>query len=99
MTAISYSDIHAKRGIFPNFDFIRALKNDLSSDNGTIFRYAAHENSILNHIYRQLKRSDEPDKNELCEWIKTISRSSDKYDEKWKGDRDMVDMLELVKNY
>jgi len=91
--------INTERGKFPNFDFIRALKSDLSNDNGTIFRYASHENTILNHIYRQLKKSDEPDKNELCDWIKTISRSSDRSDEKWKGDRDMVDMLELVKKY
>ncbi len=91
--------INTERGNFPNFDFLRALKKDLSTDDGTIFRYAAHENSILNHIYRQLKRSNEPDKNELCDWIKTISRSSDRSDEKWKGDRDMVDMLELVKKY
>ncbi|MBP7735460.1 MAG: DUF2779 domain-containing protein [Spirochaetes bacterium] len=91
--------INTERGKFPNFDFVRALKSDLSSDSGTIFRYASHENTILNHIYRQLQRSDEPDKNELCHWIKTISQSSDKNNDKWIGDRNMVDMLELVKKY
>ncbi len=91
--------INSERGKFPNFDFIRALKSDLSNDNGTIFRYASHENTILNHIYRQLQRSNEPDKKKLCEWIKTISQSSDKNNDKWLGDRNMVDMLELVKKY
>jgi hypothetical protein len=91
--------INTERGKFPNFDFVRALKSDLCNDNGTIFRYASHENTILNHIYRQLKKSDEPDKNELCDWIKTISQLSDKNNDKWLGDRNMVDMLELVKKY
>ncbi len=91
--------INTERGKFSNFDFVRALKSDLCNDNGTIFRYATHENTILNHIYRQLQRSNEHDKNVLCDWIKTISQSSDKNNDKWVGDRNMVDMLELVKKY
>lgn len=91
--------INTKRGEFPNFDFIRSLKSDLNNDNGTIFRYGAHENTVLNHIYIQLKRSNEPDKNDLCDWIKTISRSSEKSEDKWTGERDMVDILDLVKKY
>ena len=63
-------------GHFPNFDFIRKLKDELDKDSGTIFRYAAHENTILNHIYSQLKDSSEKDREELCEWIKTITKSN-----------------------
>src|SRR5690606_27450507 len=37
-------------GEFPNFKFARALKEALSNDSGTIFRFAAHENSIINAI-------------------------------------------------
>ncbi|MEP6738023.1 MAG: DUF2779 domain-containing protein [Chryseolinea sp.] len=85
-------------GAFPNFDFVRALKAELRED-GTIFRYASHENTILNAIYWQLKASSEPDKEVLCDWIKTITKSSNKSNEQWEGSRNMVDLLELVKKY
>ncbi len=84
---------------FPNFDFIRALKKELENDKGTIFRYAAHENTFLNIIYDQLKVSVESDKDVLCDWIKTITKSRNDSVEKWEGERNMVDMLELVKKY
>ena len=46
--------LEERRLTFPNYDFLRQLRKELSTDNGTIFRYAAHENSYLNAIYRQL---------------------------------------------
>jgi len=93
--------LNAKRGIFPNFDFIRALKNSLENDNGTIFRYADHENSFLNIIYRQIQEAPDeiPDAKELSDFIKSISHSTQSSSEQWCGDRDMVDMLKLVKRY
>lgn len=86
-------------GKFPNFDFVRNLKSELSVDQGTIFRYSNHENTILNVIYRQLKESDESDKNELCKWIQSITTSSSSYADQWVGERTMVDLLEMVKRY
>jgi len=86
-------------GQFPNFEFVRRLKASLENDEGTIFRYAAHENTVLNQIKVQLEDSvDEiPDRIELIEWIKTVTHNSKT---KWVGHRDMVDLLELVKkNY
>jgi len=91
--------INTERGVFPNFNFVRALKEQLEHDNGTIFRYAPHENTILNAIYIQLVESDEVDKIELCEWIKTITQSKSTLAEKWTGDRNMVDLWDLVKKY
>ncbi len=91
--------INTNMGQFPNFEFIRALKKELEVDNGTIFRFAAHENTILNKIYVQLLHSTEPDKAELCNWIKTLTHSTNSSVEKWTGDRDMVDLHELVKKY
>ncbi len=91
--------INTEQGKFPNFDFVRALKAELENDNGTIFRYAPHENSILNAIFRQLKDSKENDKDPLCQWIQTITKSTGNSVEKWEGDRNMVDLLELVKKY
>ena len=57
--------ISKEPGQFPNFDFIRNLKNELDKDNGTIFRYAAHENSVLNAIYTQLLDSGQKDRESL----------------------------------
>jgi hypothetical protein len=78
---------------------VRRLKKELESDEGTIFRYAAHENSILNSIYRQLSDSSEPDREVLMSWIKTITKSTGSSVEAWLGERNMVDLLELVKKY
>ena len=93
--------LNTERGAFPNIDFIRALKRSLENDNGTIFRYADHENSYLNMIYRQIKDiSDEiNDSDALCEFIKDITHSTGSSSETWIGDRDMVDMWKLVKRY
>lgn len=94
--------INTEPGVFPNYEFIRALKKELETDNGTIFRYADHENSFLVEIWRQLNsESDEavPDKQELMAFIQTISHSSEDSATTWIGGRDMVDMLKLVKNY
>lgn len=79
---------------FPNFEFVRELKKQLCNDNGTIFRYATHENSILNAIAIQLADSSEPDKDELIAFIRTITHT-----EETCGARDMVDLLEVVKRY
>jgi CRISPR/Cas system-associated exonuclease Cas4 (RecB family) len=79
---------------FPNFEFVRALKRELEKDNGTIFRYSNHENTILNEIKRQLEESSEPDKAELIAWIKTITHEG-----KECGARDMIDLCEIVKKF
>lgn len=93
--------INAEPGAFPNFNFIRALKNELEQDEGTIFRYAAHENTILNVIYKQLQRNSSSisDHEELCSFIKSITKSTKGSVEKWQGDRSMIDMCELVKHF
>ena len=94
--------INAQTGVFPNYEFLRALKAELEKDKGTIFRYADHENSFLVEIWRQINsESDEavPDKQALMDFIQTISHSSEDSATRWIGQRDMVDMLKLVKNY
>ena len=91
--------LNTVKGKFPNFEFVRALKAQLENDQGTIFMYSPHENSYLNMIYRQLNDSGELDKEELCEFIKTITRSTNSSKENWRGERCMVDMLDMVKKY
>lgn len=91
--------ICAEPGVFPNFAFVRALKKELSEDDGTIFRYADHENTILNAIYKQLGASEEEDKEALRDWIRQVSHSGNNSVERWKGDRDMVDLKEVVRKF
>ncbi|SDH61377.1 DUF2779 domain-containing protein [Winogradskyella thalassocola] len=86
-------------GEFPNYKFIRELRNALSSDEGTIFRYSHHENTILNAIYIQLLASNEKDKEDLMNFIKTISHSKKDSAIQWSGKRDMVDLWDIEKRY
>ena len=94
--------IDLRSGTFPTFDFLRHLKQQLENDKGTIFRYSSHENSVLNRATFLLGRSSEPDKDELISFFKTITAkkaSQKKGDYLWKGERNMVDLLELVKKH
>lgn len=94
--------LNTDRGKFPSFDFIRALKTELEHDEGTIFRYHNHENTYLNIIYKQLARSTKaevPDKDELIGFIKQISHSGGQTSDNWTGERDMIDLYQLVIKY
>ncbi len=82
--------LNTEKGHFPNFDFVRELKKQLEIDNGSIFRYSNHENTILNAISVQLEKSDEPDKEELMRFIGTITK---------EGEREMIDLWAVVKLY
>jgi hypothetical protein len=83
-------------GVFPNFAFVRALKQQLEHDTGTIFRYAAHENTILNKIIEQLATSTDPDRAELIAWLQTITNSTGDHPSPWQGKRTMVDLLDVL---
>jgi hypothetical protein len=93
--------IEATPGVFPNFDFVRALKKELETDSGTIFRYSHHENTVLCQIRTQLQNSEEKDRDELIEFIKSITHkdAKKKGDEAWTSDRDMVDLCKIVIDY
>jgi len=92
--------LNTQIGIDPSIDFIRALKSELEKDSGTIFRYSNHENTYLNFILNQLESTDDlEDKDELIDFIKLITKSTNDSVQKWHGERCMVDLLELVKKY
>jgi hypothetical protein len=86
-------------GEFPNFIFARVLKKALENDNGTIFRFATHENSVLNAIILQLNESNEADKEELIKFLKTITNSTKDNVDEWEGERNMVDLNRIVIDY
>ena len=79
----------------------------LIHDEGTIFKYSTHENTILNAIRDQLKSSNYPFKNELVSFIESISHPKDKHPDPWEvptrlsgnGTRDMVDLCAVIKKY
>jgi len=85
-----------EKGMFPNFEFVRKLKEQLEQDHGSVFRYANHENTVLNQILVQLQDPtiDVPDRYELIEFIQTITHGANH-----KGERDMIDLLEMVKKF
>jgi len=82
--------IYAEPGVFPNLEFVRALKKQLENDGGTIFRWAAHENTILNHIAAQIQQrsSVDADADELLSFIADVTDG---------GIRSMVDLNEIAK--
>jgi uncharacterized protein DUF2779 len=88
-------------GAFPNVEFVRALKEELSGDAGTIFRYSAHENTVLCGIREQIlrDRANIPDHAELVAFIESITQPREK-ERGWQaGPRNMVDLLALVRLY
>lgn len=93
--------LNTDQGKFPNYDFVRHLKAELENDDGTIFRYAPHENTYLNLIYRQLleDQSEIQDRESLCNFIKSITKSVSSSVESWEGNRCMVDLWNLVKRH
>lgn len=86
--------LNTQKGFFPNFEFTRELKKQLEKDDGSVFRYSNHENTILRCIYEQLEKSEEKDKKELMDFIDTITHKDDHV-----GERDMIDLWDAVKKY
>ena len=99
--------INSTAGEFPNFEFVEYLQQALSEDEGTIFKFATHENTILNAIRTQLKASDAPNKESLISFIESISHPTKDNPDPWivptrklnQGTRDMVDLCKVVVNY
>lgn len=89
--------INTEKHTFPNFSFVRELRKQLTMDDGPIFRYASHENTILRDIRQQLIDSKEKDKEELISFIESITHSRREESVKMKGRRDMVDLEAIVK--
>ena len=91
--------INNTAGEFPNFIFARALQAAIGNDDGTVFKFATHENTIINAIITQLEESDEAEKVNLIAFLKTISKSTKNQIKQWEGHRNMVDLCKVVKDY
>ena len=79
-------------GVFPNYAFVRALREALRHDQGTIMRWSHHENTILEAIKAQLNQDAEApdDTDALIAFIDDITKG---------GERAMVDLAELARKH
>jgi len=81
--------LRVQPGQFPNYAFARQLKRQLANDEGSVFMWSHHENTILSTILRQLE--DNPDVandlDELSRFITTLIKG---------GDRAMVDLCTMA---
>jgi len=92
--------ISKERGVFPNYEFVKELKDVLDKDDGTIFKYSNHENTVLRQVQRQMESEPNSDDfAELITWIDTITNWKDENKIRHAGDRDMIDLLKCVKQY
>ena len=58
-------------GAFPNYRFLRALRDSVGTGGGTLVHYAPHDNTVLNQIRRQLLEDPSPpdDRDELVAFV------------------------------
>ena len=92
--------LKAEPGFNPNFEFLRALRRALGGDDGTIFRWATHENTVLNHLRLQLmaEQNQPADAQALIDFIESITvRNEDGVDV--EGPRAMVDLCKLAERF
>jgi hypothetical protein len=63
-------------GISPNIDFLRALRSALSTDDGSVFRWHTHENTVLRQLRDQLLAEHEAiaDREDLINFIDSLAR-------------------------
>ena len=92
--------LEATPGVDPCVPFLRALRDALGGDDGTVFRWATHENTVLNHLRRQLLEDPTPpaDADDLVGFIDTITTRKDVGGEA-AGPRNMVDLCKLAERY
>lgn len=88
-------------GVDPNIDFVRALRDALSHDQGTIFRWAAHENTVLNQIRQQLLDHPDPptDLDVLIAFIESITNRKTDDGLQIAGPRTMVDLCDIASKF
>jgi len=92
--------LEATPGVDPSLPFLRALRDALFGDDGTVFRWATHENTVLHHLRRQLLADLEPpaDAAALVGFIDTITTRRIATGEA-AGPRNMVDLCKLAERF
>jgi hypothetical protein len=83
--------LNATPGVFPNFEFARSLMSELKNDDGTIFMWSPHENTILKRIITQLQNTSDviDDAEELITFLTSITKD---------GKRELYDLCRLTRD-
>ncbi|MGJ7522706.1 DUF2779 domain-containing protein [Variovorax sp. LT1P1] len=93
--------LEARPGVPPSLPFLRALRDALGQDKGTVFRWSTHENTVLNQLADVLRAmaAPPPDAEALIAFVGTLTeRKIDNV--KVFGPRSMVDLCVLAeRNY
>ena len=87
--------LDAQPGVDPTRSFLRALKDALSANAGTVFRWSHHENNVLNARRARLVSESLVGDLELVAFIESITHGPDRE----AGARDMVDLCDLSQRY
>jgi Domain of unknown function(DUF2779) len=92
--------LEATPGVDPCTPFLRALRDALAGDAGTVFRWATHENTVLNHLRHQLLADPAPpaDAADLVSFIDSLTTRKDA-DATVIGPRNMVDLCKLAERH
>ncbi len=94
-----YNDwLSFQAGIYPNLDFLRALKTSLQAQPGSVFRYSNHENSVLRHLLYDVEMLNPDDKDDLIQFIDSLTQYKAGKTQ-FRGSRNMIDLAALVRNY
>ena len=91
--------LEATPGVDPSLSFVRALRDALSGDTGTVFRWASHENTVLSQLRKRLLSDPQPpaDAQELVAFIESITQANDAGSV--AGHRSMVDLCKLAERH
>jgi hypothetical protein len=90
--------LEATPGTDPTEAFVHSLQGALSGDNGTVFRWATHENTVLNQLrLRLLADAELPGarRTDLVDFVESITQR-DEAGTKHTGQRNMVDLAKLA---
>lgn len=77
----------------PNIEAVRELYRQLKDDDGSIFRWSMHENTVLKKVAREIEEMEDEDcldKEELLSFLDSICVG---------GEREMIDQWELYKRH
>lgn len=93
--------ISADASVYPNVEFVRALRAALMPDGtlrGTVFRYHNHENAVLRGLRLVIMGRSDADRQQLLNFIDLITKPSgaEEKDGVQAGPKAMVDLHRLV---
>lgn len=63
----------AEPGVVPNAAVVRALREALGGDDGTVLHWWDHERNVLNDVRAQIAAGDEADRAALVEFIRSLT--------------------------